>query len=151
MKILIPNYRLTSGFEGITSVHRARRTGPNCPKCYEPIQPNTTYVKHHEKGQSARRYHVPCAEWKGLLERIAPPARICLDRTNCGSFIGALAQPYAYKVELRARLDEIRAAALASTNRYFVLEGTTLRAAQTTLDGAMAYMTPDCILVSVEL
>ncbi len=76
---------------------------------------------------------------------------ITLDASNTGSFFGPLAGPYAYRPELRSRLDEVFAAAMRSTNRYFVLEGSVVRAAQLNRDGALAYMQDGFVLVEVDL
>ncbi len=75
--------------------------------------------------------------------------RIDLDAaTNCGTFYGSAAQPYAYKEGLRRRLDEIRAH--HGDNRYFVLDGATVLAAQPTEAGAMAYMRPGRVLLAIQ-
>lgn len=75
---------------------------------------------------------------------------IVLDSTNCGSFFGPIAGPYCYRAELRKRLDEVFEAAQRSSNRFFVLENDgTVRAAQTTRDGAEKYMNDDRVLVTV--
>jgi len=76
---------------------------------------------------------------------------IILDATNQGTFIGGLASKYAYKPELRKRLDEVFQAAIRSTNRYFVLEGDIVRAAGSTLDGAQSYMSDERVLVTVDI
>lgn len=76
---------------------------------------------------------------------------ITLDANNIGSFTGAIASKYAYTPELRKRLDEVLQAATRSTNRYFVLDGATVRAAQSTKAGALEYMAEDSVLVNVEI
>ena len=75
---------------------------------------------------------------------------ILLDSKNTGSFRGPLACPYSYKPELRQRLTELWEVAMLSSNRFFVLEGTTCRAAQSTMKGALEYMGEGCVLVEVE-
>ena len=74
---------------------------------------------------------------------------IILDSNNIGSFKGPLASPYSYKKELREVVDGLFEAANRSTNRYFVLEGTIVRAAQSTLTGAMNYMNESRVLVQI--
>jgi hypothetical protein len=71
--------------------------------------------------------------------------------TNTGSFLGTLAQPYAYKPELRGRLNELVNIVRNSntTNRYFVLEGLVCRAAQSSIEGAIHYMDATRVLVAV--
>jgi hypothetical protein len=76
--------------------------------------------------------------------------QIILDSSDCGTFIGPLAQPYVYTRELRERLTELFESAKRSTNRHFVLEGTITRAAQSTLTGARHYMADNRVLVSVQ-
>jgi hypothetical protein len=75
---------------------------------------------------------------------------IILDSQNCGTFYGSLAGPYAYRNELRTRLDELWEAARRSTNRHFVLDGTVCLAAQSTLSGAKHYLTADSVLISIQ-
>lgn len=82
-----------------------------------------------------------------------PNNHIIIDQTGCGSFLGALAQPYAYKPELRERIDEIFEifeSAKRSGNRHYVLEGIVTRAAQSTLKSALEYMQPGYVLVSIK-
>jgi hypothetical protein len=67
---------------------------------------------------------------------------ITLDAADNGTFFGPLACAYSYRPELRRVVDECFEAAQRSGNRYFVLEGTDVRAAQTSLSGAMHYMKP---------
>jgi hypothetical protein len=74
---------------------------------------------------------------------------IILDRNNVGSFLGAIAAKYAYTPALRYRLDGLHMAAQVSTNRYFVLDGDAVLAAQSTLTGALNYMREDRVLVEV--
>lgn len=76
---------------------------------------------------------------------------IVIDATNCGSFFGPLASRYVANWELRKRIDELYEAAQRSRNRYFVLEGRTCRAAQSTRKGAERYMTPETVLVEINL
>jgi hypothetical protein len=76
---------------------------------------------------------------------------IIVDAMNVRSFLGPLAQPYAYTPALRKRIDEVYQAAYRSSNRYFVLEGETLRAAQTTKLGAREYMNDARVLVHVDI
>ncbi len=76
---------------------------------------------------------------------------IQLDANNVGSFLGPIASKYSYTPSLRKRLDEVFASACRSTNKAFVLNGETVIAAQSTIDGAAQYMTDDTVLVSVEL
>lgn len=76
---------------------------------------------------------------------------IHLDYRNAGSFYGPLASKYAYKPELRSRLDELVAAVKRNTtNRFFVLEGTIVRAAQSTRTGALNYMSEGRVLVVIQ-
>ena len=67
-----------------------------------------------------------------------------------GSFLGELATPFSYKPELRKVLDDLFASAERSDNRHFVLEGTVVRAAQSSLAGAKGYMRDELVLVSVK-
>ena len=76
---------------------------------------------------------------------------IQLDANNVGSFLGPIASKYSYTPSLRKRLDEVFASACRSANKAFVLNGETVVAAQSTIDGAAQYMTDDTVLVSVEL
>ena len=76
---------------------------------------------------------------------------ITLDARNVGSFLGPIASKYSYTPVLRARLDSLYESAKRSTNRFFVLDGDIVRAAQTTESGARAYMHADYVLVSVIL
>lgn len=71
-------------------------------------------------------------------------------KETTGSFLGELAQPFAYRPELRTKLDELASAAKRSDNRHFVLEGTEVRAAQSTINGAISYMNDARILVSIK-
>jgi hypothetical protein len=71
---------------------------------------------------------------------------IVLDKKNVISFSGAGAE-YLNTPELRERINEVRAAALRSANRFFVLEGIEVRAAQSTRQGADRYMKEGCVLV----
>ena len=75
---------------------------------------------------------------------------ITLDTRNTGTFLGPIASRYAYTRELRARLDDCFDAAQRSANRFFVLEGATVRAAQSTLIGAQGYMRAGFVLVQIE-
>ena len=70
-------------------------------------------------------------------------------KETIGTFFGALASPYAYKPELRQRIEELADAAKRSDNRHFVLDGMVTRAAQSTMEGALQYMKPDYVLVSI--
>jgi hypothetical protein len=76
---------------------------------------------------------------------------IQLDANNVGSFFGPISSKYSYTPSLRKRLDEVFYAACRSANRFFVMRGETVIAAQSTRDGAAQYMTDDTVLVSVEL
>jgi hypothetical protein len=71
---------------------------------------------------------------------------ITLDVNNQGTFEGR-ASRYAYTPELRATVDRCYRGAQQSNNRYFVLEGDVVRAAQSTKTGAMQYMTDNTVLV----
>ena len=75
-------------------------------------------------------------------------AEIFLDYRNVGTFVGA-ASKYAYRDNLRKRIDECLEAAKRSTNRYFVLDGEIVRAAQSTREGALKYMTNSTVLLSI--
>lgn len=75
---------------------------------------------------------------------------INIDTNGLGSFFGALAQPYAYKTELRTFVDTLVDAAQKSGLRHFVIEGTTVRAVQHSHDAALEYMSPERIIVSIE-
>lgn len=74
---------------------------------------------------------------------------ITIDSQNVGSFLGSGASRYSYTPTLRARLDEIFAAAKRSTNRFFVFEGDVIRAAQSTRKGAESYMQDGYVLVVI--
>lgn len=76
---------------------------------------------------------------------------ITLDSQNIGSFLGPIASKYSYTPALRARLDELFRAAASSSNRWFVLDGDTVRAAQSTENGAQTYMRDEYVLVHVDL
>ena len=76
---------------------------------------------------------------------------ITINTRNEGEFFGSLASPYAYRPELRKRLDELFTAAQQSTNRHFVLDGEVCLAAQSTKTGAMRYMTDSTVLVEVRI
>jgi hypothetical protein len=76
---------------------------------------------------------------------------IYLDAGNVGTFVGPLASSYAYKDGLRKVLDGLYQAACHSDNRYFVLEGETVRAAQSTETGAASYMQDGRVLVHVDI
>lgn len=76
---------------------------------------------------------------------------IILSDGNVGTFLGPLASPYSYKRVLRDRVSECYSAAMRSSNRFFVLEGTIVRAAQSTVTGAMNYMNDSRVLLSVVL
>ena len=76
---------------------------------------------------------------------------IHLRADNSGSFYGELSQHWAYTREYRAKLDELFGAAKRSLNRYFVLNGMTVLAAQSTLDGAKQYMQEGLILLHVDV
>lgn len=76
---------------------------------------------------------------------------INLDSTNCGSFCGPIASKYAYTPVLRNRVNDAFKAAQNSNNRYFVLEGEVIRAAQSTLTGAMSYMKDGFVLLAIAL
>lgn len=83
------------------------------------------------------------------------PDTIDLDADNketIGAFFGPLAGRYAYKPELRKRLDELVESARRSTNRHYVLDaqGNTM-AAQSTRLGAMNYMNEGRVLVSITM
>jgi hypothetical protein len=67
-----------------------------------------------------------------------------------GTYFGAIASKYAYKPELRKRIDELALAAQRSNNRHFVLDGEVTRAAQSTLNSALEYMRPEYVLVSIK-
>lgn len=79
------------------------------------------------------------------------PDTIDTDCSGNRAFFGREAMPYFYIPELRKRVDELVEAARRSTNRHFVLEGTTLRAAQSSRLSALGYMSPGRILVSIEV
>jgi hypothetical protein len=76
---------------------------------------------------------------------------ITLDSQNVGSFLGPLASRYSYTPSLRGILDSLYRAACSSDNRYFILEGEIIRAAQSTEDGALQYGTDNRVLVKVEI
>jgi hypothetical protein len=76
---------------------------------------------------------------------------ITIHSDNTGTYFGALASKYSYTPELRAKLDELYTVAGRSTNRAFVLEGTIVRAAQSTKESAIQYMTDKTVLVEVEI
>jgi hypothetical protein len=78
---------------------------------------------------------------------------IIVDATNSGTFAGPLACQYAYTAELRRVVDGCFQAAQRSSNCYFVLEGATVRASQSTRSGAQNYLSAlrtllDCSAVS---
>jgi hypothetical protein len=72
---------------------------------------------------------------------------ITLDAANNDTFFGPLASAYSYKRELRSVVDQCFQAAQHSTNWFFVLEGSHVVAAQTTLKDAMDYMTAESTLL----
>ena len=72
---------------------------------------------------------------------------ITLDATGNGTFFGPLACAYSYRPALRRIVDGCFEASRRSGNRYFVLEGSDVRAAQTSLDGAMLYMNAERTLL----
>lgn len=74
------------------------------------------------------------------------------NKETIGAFFGPLASRFAYKPELRKRLDEIMESARRSTNRHYVLDaqGNTM-AAQSTRLGALNYMDANRVLVSIHL
>jgi hypothetical protein len=74
------------------------------------------------------------------------------NKETIGAFFGSLAGKFAYKPELRKRLDELMQSARRSTNRHYVLDaqGNTI-AAQSTRLGAMNYMGEGRVLVSIHL
>ena len=76
---------------------------------------------------------------------------ITIDSSNQGEFFGPLASKYAYKPELRKVIDKLYFAATRSTNRYFVLEGTIVRAAQSSRNDALSYMDAGKVLVEIVL
>lgn len=76
-----------------------------------------------------------------------PSHVITIDADNCGSFLGPIASQYSYKHELRSILDELFEAAKRSTNRFFVLDGEIVRAAQSTRQGALEYLQNGYVLV----
>ena len=76
---------------------------------------------------------------------------ITLDASNVGSFLGPIASKYSYTAELRKVLDGLYQAATRSTNRYFVLEGCEVRAAQSSKESALQYMADGRVLVEVEI
>ena len=76
---------------------------------------------------------------------------ITIDKRDEGTYFGPLASRYAYKPELRRRVTECLEAAIRSDNRYFVLDGVTVRAAQSTRSGAMNYMADDFVLLHVQV
>ena len=73
------------------------------------------------------------------------------NKDNIGAFFGANASRYAYKPELRAFIDHLVDSARHSTNRHFVVKGTTVYAAQSKRLDALGYMDADRVLVSIEL
>ena len=75
---------------------------------------------------------------------------ITLDYQNIGSFKGEIAGRYASHPELRKVIDGLFRAAQRSSNRAFVLNGTSLVAAQSSRDAALAYMQDGFVLVTVE-
>ena len=69
--------------------------------------------------------------------------------TDIAEFFGPKASRYSYVPELRSRITDLVQARRRSTNAYFVLNGPVCIAAQSTLNGAMHYMTPETVLVLV--
>lgn len=67
-----------------------------------------------------------------------------------GTYFGPIASQYAYRPEFRARVEELAQAAQRSSNRHFVLDGLVTRAAQSTMQGALNYMQPGYVLVSIK-
>ena len=67
--------------------------------------------------------------------------------TGNASYFGRLAQPYAYKPALRKRLTEIESN--HGENRFFVMNGETIIAGQSTIEGARRYLTLDRVLVEL--
>jgi hypothetical protein len=81
------------------------------------------------------------------------PDTIDVDADNkdtIGAFFGPLASRFAYRPELRKRIDELVESARRSTNRHYVLDaqGNTM-AAQSTRLGALNYMDTNRVLVSI--
>ena len=67
--------------------------------------------------------------------------------TGNASYFGRLAQPYACKPILRSRLTDIENN--HGDNRFFVMNGETIIAGQSTLEGAKRYLTLDRVLVEL--
>ena len=74
---------------------------------------------------------------------------ITLDAQNVGSFLGPIASRYSYTPTLRKVLDGLYQAACRSDNRAFVLDGETVKAAQSSRETAAQYMTDSTVLVEV--
>lgn len=68
-----------------------------------------------------------------------------MDSKGCGRFYGPLANQWLYG-DLRKELTRL-ATAERGTNRFFVYEGSILRAAQSTRKGAMTYMDAGKVLI----
>ena len=79
------------------------------------------------------------------------PDTIDIDNKGQGAFFGDRAGKYCFKPELRAFIDGLVESAKWSTNRHFVIKGTTVYAAQASRFAALQYMSPDRILVSIEI
>lgn len=82
------------------------------------------------------------------------PDTIDIDANNpdhIGAFFGANASRYAYIPELRQFIEHLTYCAKRSTNRHFVIKGTTVYAAQSKRVNALDYMSPDRVLVSIEV
>ena len=76
---------------------------------------------------------------------------ITLDAQNVGSFLGPIASRYSYTPTLRKVLDGLYQAACRSDNRAFVLDGETVKAAQSSRETAAQYMTDSTVLVEVTI
>jgi hypothetical protein len=76
--------------------------------------------------------------------------RITVDAQNTASFFGPLASRYSYTPALRTCVDQLYESAMRSNNRFFVLDGETVKAAQSTEAGAIQYMQPGYVFVEVE-
>lgn len=72
------------------------------------------------------------------------------DPNRIGAFFGSIASKYAYKPELRSFIDHLTDVAKHSSNRHFVIEGTTVKAAQSSRSSALDYISPSRVLVSIE-
>lgn len=74
-------------------------------------------------------------------------ARIFCNPKDVATFVGEEAQQYAYHGRLRRRISEI--VEHHGDNRFFVLDGDVVRAAQTTEEGARRYMEPGYVLLEL--